>query len=1061
MIAMPTRMEGPASVTLYADREQIAAACYADEKTIVPGLLETLKAPDKLQHAALRRARAVTQSVRDKAPSSGTLDSFLGEFGLSSADGIALMCLAEALLRIPDPATADAFIAEILTAGEWRSHIGRAESVFVNASIWALMLAEKITESDHPASDDPTSWMGSLIARVGEPVIRAALKQAMSIIGEQFVFAANIDEATARAGRERTPGTVYSFDMLGEAARTETDAARYFDRYARAIATLGEQANADGLSVKLSALHPRYEFVQGRRLARELYPRVLSLAEDAAKHDLAFTIDAEESERLEPSLDLFARLSVEPSLKDWPGLGIAVQAYQKRALPVLDWLAALAHETGRRIPVRLVKGAYWDREIKRAQQLGLRDYPVFTRKSATDLSYMVCAERLLADEGAFFPQFASHNAHTVAFVLALAGDNTDFEFQRLHGMGETLYDEVLDDEVLDDEVLGEHAPNINCRVYAPVGRQADLLPYLVRRLLENGANTSFVNRLLDRSIPVEEAIVDPVARMSSVKPVRHPSIALPKSLVLPDRRLAAGIDLSHPHDLSALQHELAEEEAREWQSMPLISGAPQGKPEHEIRDPSDRSKLVGRAAFSSTEWIEAAVGAAAEAQPSWDKAGGNARAAMLEKAALLIEKERAALISLLIREAGKTVGDAVGELRETVDYCRYYASEARHRFAAPMPLPGPTGEENLLSLHGRGVFACISPWNFPLAIFTGQTVAALAAGNAVAAKPAEQTPLIAGHMVSLLHAAGVPPDVLHLLPGGGDVGADLVADPRVAGVAFTGSTDVAQSINRALAARGGPIAPLIAETAGQNAMIVDSSALREQVTDDVVTSAFLSAGQRCSSLRILLLQDDIADAQIEMLCGAMDELQIGDPADPATDIGPLIDEDAIQRLDAHASYIKLEGRLIKACNLPPGCEHGTYFPPMLFEIDDLALLREEAFGPILHIKRFKREALEGELDTLRGLGYGLTLGIHSRLASTAERVRARMPAGNTYINRNMIGAVVGMQPFGGEGLSGTGPKAGGPNYLTRFATERMLSTNTAAIGGNPELLDLASPDKDA
>jgi RHH-type transcriptional regulator, proline utilization regulon repressor / proline dehydrogenase / delta 1-pyrroline-5-carboxylate dehydrogenase len=874
---------------------------------------------------------------------------------------------------------------------------------------------------------------------------------AMRILARQFVMGRSIEEALERARAAEHQGYRHSYDMLGEAAHTATDAARYLAAYDDAIAAIGRSAaarpvvEAPGISVKLSALHPRYETAQRDRVLAEMGPRLLALARRARDAGIGFTIDAEEADRLDLSLDLVEALALAPDLSGWDGLGLAVQAYQKRALPLIDWLADLARRGKRRLMLRLVKGAYWDSEIKRCQERGLNGYPVYTRKLATDVCYLACARRLLDGGAAFYPQFATHNAHTVAAVLELAGERPDWEFQRLHGMGEALYEEIVG-----PERLGRP-----CRVYAPVGSHEELLAYLVRRLLENGANTSFVNRIVDERQPIDEIIADPVARLARLPVKAHPRIPLPSDLFRPARQNSRGLDLNHPSVLTALRNELIGAFRRPWHTAPIIGGVEQPGESELVLDPSDRRRQVGSVVMTAPEQVDQALARAASSAPNWERMPAGEGAAILERAADLFENHRAELMAQIIREGGRTIPAGLAELREAADYLRYYALRARADFASPEALPGPTGERNELALHGRGVFACISPWNFPLAIFTGQIAAALAAGNAVVAKPAEQTPLTAAAAVRLLHQAGIPGDVLHLLPGTGEgVGAPLVADPRVAGVAFTGSTETARLINLELARRPGPIVPLIAETGGQNAMIVDSSALAEQVVVDVLTSAFESAGQRCSSLRLLYVQADIADRVLAILTGAMTELTIGDPALISTDIGPIIDEPAREPLERHAARMTREGRLLYQCALPVETEHGTFFAPRAFEIDSADRLDREVFGPILHVVRWSADRLDQVLDEIEATGYGLTSGIHSRIDENVRHILGRLRSGNNYVNRNMIGAVVGVQPFGGERLSGTGPKAGGPHYLHRFATERTVSTDTTAAGGNTTLLSL-------
>ncbi len=1059
--AEPSRTDGvadrhprPASFSTLPPASPLRAAirdsARIDETQAVARILAAADLPTEARERIAGRARRLVAAVRRGRLGKGGLDAFLHEYALSSQEGVALLCLAEALLRIPDAETVDRLIRDKLGEADWAHHLGHSDSAFVNASTWALMLTGKLLHSEREVRDLRAAWR-RFVARSSEPVVRQAVTAAMRILARQFVMGRTIAEALDRARPAERQGWRHSYDMLGEAAVTAADATRYFDAYAKAIAAIGRSANgrpvieAPGISVKLSALHPRYEMAQRDRVLRELTPRLLALARQAREAGIGLTVDAEEADRLDLSLDLFEPLALAPELAGWDGLGLAVQAYQKRALPLIDWLADLARRGGRRLMVRLVKGAYWDSEIKRSQERGLDGYPVYTRKVATDVSYLACARRLFDDATAFYPQFATHNAHTVAAILELAGERRDWEFQRLHGMGEALYGEIVAADKLDRP----------CRVYAPVGSHEDLLAYLVRRLLENGANTSFVNRIVDDHQPIDEIIADPVANLARLKVKPHPRIPLPADLYAPVRKNSRGIDLNDPAALMMLRDELDAAFGRPWRAAPIIGGVEQPGDGEAVFDPSDRRRRVGAVVTTGAAQVDQALARAAVSAAAWDRTPAGERAAILERAADLYEQHRAALIARIIREGGRTIPAALSEVREAVDYLRYYASRARADFAAPERLPGPTGERNQLALHGRGVFACISPWNFPLAIFTGQVAAALAAGNAVVAKPAEQTPLVAAAAVRLLHEAGIPADALHLLPGTGEaVGAPLVADPRVGGVAFTGSTVTAHQINLALARRPGPIVPLIAETGGQNAMIVDSSALAEQVVADVLISAFESAGQRCSSLRLLYVQADVAGRLLVMLTGAMAELAIGDPASLAADIGPVIDEAADKTLEQHAARMAREGRLIYQCALPAGLEHGTFFAPRAFEIDSARRLDHEVFGPILHVVRWPADRLDQVLDEIEATGYGLTLGVHSRIDENVRHILARLPIGNGYVNRNMIGAVVGVQPFGGERLSGTGPKAGGPRYLHRFATERTIATDTTAAGGNATLLSL-------
>jgi RHH-type proline utilization regulon transcriptional repressor/proline dehydrogenase/delta 1-pyrroline-5-carboxylate dehydrogenase len=1030
-------------------RAAIEEANRRDETEADALILATAKLPAAAKKRIQATAHRFVAAVRDQGPPRGGIDAFLHEYKLSTPEGVALMCLAEALLRIPDSETIDRLIRDKIAAADWQSHRGQSSSMFVNASTWALMLTGRLLRPDEhkdAGAHDLGHALRRLVARSGEPVVRQAVLAAMRILGQQFVMGRTIGEALDRARAGERHGYRHSYDMLGEAARTAADAERYHQAYAASITGIGAEAAgraveaAPGISVKLSALHPRYEMAQRERVMRELLPRLADIAGRARDVGIGLTIDAEEADRLELSLDLIEALAAEATLAGWDGLGLAVQAYQKRAPTLIEWLADLAARTHRRLMVRLVKGAYWDSEIKRAQERGLATYPVYTRKVATDVSYLACAKRLFAGGAAFYPQFASHNAHTLAAVLELAGERKDWEFQRLHGMGEALHDQVV-------------AMGLPCRVYAPVGSHEDLLAYLVRRLLENGANASFVNRIVDERQPIDAIIADPVAALAGLKTKPHPNIPLPRDLFRPERANSAGIDLADRHALADLRDGLAEALGKPAVAAPIVGGkeiAGSGEP---VFDPSDRRREIGLVASADAAAIEAALSAAARAAPAWDRTPAMERAAILERTAELYECDRYALMALIIREGGRTIPAALSKVREAADYLRYYAARARADFVEPLALPGPTGERNRIALHGRGVFACISPWNFPLAIFTGQIAAALAAGNAVIAKPAEQTPLVAAAAIRLLQTAGIPSDVLNLLPGSGEsVGGALTADPRIAGVAFTGSTDTARAINLALAQRPGPIVSLIAETGGQNAMIVDSSALPEQVVADTLTSAFDSAGQRCSALRLLYVQDDIAPRLLPLLVGAMAEISIGDPALIATDIGPVIDSDARAALDRHVERMTREARLLYQCQLTTGTEHGTFFAPRAFEIDSARCLTGEVFGPVLHVVRWRADRLGAVIDEIAATGFALTLGIHSRIDGTVRYILDRLGIGNSYVNRNMIGAVVGAQPFGGERLSGTGPKAGGPRYLYRFATERTISTDTTAAGGNATLL---------
>jgi RHH-type proline utilization regulon transcriptional repressor/proline dehydrogenase/delta 1-pyrroline-5-carboxylate dehydrogenase len=1021
------------------------------EQLAVQRLLRTLEFSGGARHRAVAVARSLVEGARARRDERPFLDAFLQEFGLSNQEGIALMCIAEALLRIPDDATADRLIAEQLSSADWSAHVGRSESLFVNASTWGLMLTGGMLELDPAIQADASGWVRRLTRKAGEPVVRLAVRRAMRIIGGEFVVGRTIEEALNRSAAEADL-RLCSFDMLGEGARTARDAERYLASYEHAIDILGAAAGGrhpdavSGISVKLSALEPRYSLLQRSRALARLVPRSRALAERAARAGIQLTVDAEEADRLELSLDVIEALARDPSTRDWPGLGLAVQAYGKRALDVIEWVAELARLTGRRMTARLVKGAYWDSEIKRAQERGLDGYPVYTRKLTTDVSYLTCAERLLHHRGLIYPQFATHNAHSIAAILESAPQGARFEFQRLHGMGRLLYSQAA-------RQIAELPP---VRVYAPVGAHKDLLAYLVRRLLENGANTSFVNRFMDEQVAVNDIVRDPVSELGRLENFAHTRLPVPAALY-PDRRNSRGVDFGNPDELAALRGAIGAPGVTDRRAGPIVDGRMAPGAVHPVFNPADRREQIGESRDAAPGEIGAAFDAAAKAQPAWDALGGAQRAAHLEAAAELLERGRAEFFELLVREAGKTWPDAVAEVREAADFCRYYALQAREHFAAPTLLHGPTGEQNELSLHGRGVFACISPWNFPLAIFAGQVTAALAAGNSVVAKPAEPTPLIAARFIELLHRAGVPPQALHLAPAPGRVFGEAIANhPALAGVALTGSTATALTINRMLAARAGAIVPFIAETGGLNAMIVDSTALPEQVVDDVIASAFSSAGQRCSALRLLFVQEDIADAVLDMIAGAMDELVIGDPADPQTEVGPVITAAAARGLAAHVEKMRHEARLLKVCALGGQHEHGSFFAPHLIELNDAAQLTREEFGPILHVVRHRLSDVPAVLEAIRRTGYGLTLGVQTRLESFWRQVFRSTSVGNTYVNRNMIGAVVGVQPFGGSGLSGTGPKAGGPHYLQRFAIERTLTVNTTATGGNTALLNLGN-----
>jgi RHH-type proline utilization regulon transcriptional repressor/proline dehydrogenase/delta 1-pyrroline-5-carboxylate dehydrogenase len=1039
------------------DRADLRRAYRQEEEACIAERLEQAAPAARVHAQAAALAVDLIEGARGKKASG--IDAFLQQYGLDTDEGIALMCLAEALLRVPDAATADALIRDKIGTIDWSEHLGESASTFVNAATFSLMLTGEVLDPPDARQRGMGSVLKRAMNRLGEPVIRTATGQAMKILGGQFVFGRDIDEALKRAAPERARGITHSFDMLGEAAMTFADAEKYRQAYEAALTRLAREAGAGvagspGISVKLSALHPKYNFFNAAEAKAAMVPVIKALALKARDAGIHFTIDAEEAERLELSLDIIEALVADDDLflrpdgSRWEGFGLAIQAYQKRGLAVCDWAGKLARRHGRKLFVRLVKGAYWDSEVKLAQVGGYSDYPVFTRKVATDVSYLACAARLFEHADVLRPAFATHNAYTIAAIKQLSTKfftssseavGEKFEFQRLHGMGEEVYDAL-------HALEGNRRTPV--RIYAPVGGHKELLAYLVRRLLENGANTSFVNRMGDAGIPAIDLVGDPVAELAALAPRRNPAIPLPTSLFA-DRRNSAGIDLSDPLVREPLLERLKLLEGVHWRAEPTFPGAAPGETAA-VTSPHDPAAIIGTRRDATPAEVDAAFIRAAAIQPGWDGLGGEARALLLEEAADMFERHADEFLSLCQREAGKTLLDSVLELREAVDFLRYYAQGARTQFGSPTILPGPTGEENALSLHGRGVFATISPWNFPLAIFIGMASAALAAGNSVIAKPAEQTPLIAALAVKLCHEAGIPPEAFQLLPGAGQVGQLITADPRLAGVAFTGSTETARAINCALANRDGPIATLIAETGGQNAMIVDSSALPEQVVRDVLGSAFQSAGQRCSALRVLYLQEDIAGTVLEMIHGGFAALKVGDPAELATDVGPVIDAEAKGLLEAHIAESIARGFAVT--RLPGTPATGHFVAPTIIEIGSIGDLARENFGPVLHIALFSAGELEQVVDAINATGYGLTLGLHSRIAETRRLVQSRARVGNFYVNRNQIGAVVESQPFGGEGLSGTGPKAGGPHYLARFATERVMTVDTTAAGGNASLL---------
>jgi len=1011
-----------------------------DDKAIAARLLAGSRLAPERERRVDEHATRLIQAIRAKGGGLGGVEEMLREYALSTKEGLALMVLAEALLRVPDAATADKLIEDKLGQADFAGHEAKSDAFLVSASAWALGITARVIQP----GETPESILGQLTKRIGLPTVRTATRQAMRVMGNHFVLGQTIGEALKRASTSKGRIYRYSFDMLGEGARTAEDARRYFESYASAIDAIGRSAgneplpNRPGISVKLSALHPRYEATSRERVMRELVPLVIELAQKAKSYDLNFTIDAEEADRLELSLEVIEAVIADPSLADWKGFGLAIQAYQKRAGSVIDAIAAMTERYDRHMMVRLVKGAYWDTEVKRAQERGLDDYPVFTRKALTDLHYVACAEKMLALRPRIYPQFATHNALTVASIIERAGGTEGYEFQRLHGMGEALYARLLEDN-----------PGLACRAYAPVGGHRDLLAYLVRRLLENGANSSFVSVAADPNVPVQALLQRPADIIVSADRARHPKLPLPRDLYGPERANSKGVEFGHRASLEALLEEIRKAAQQTFRADPLIDGKTGSGETRAVVSPIDGSTIVGQVTEATSETADRAMASARVGFSAWSRTGAATRAKALERAADLMEERRGALLHLLQTEAGKTLDDALSEVREAVDFCRYYAVQGRTLFGAGEPMPGPTGESNVLRLRGRGVFVAISPWNFPLAIFIGQVSAALMAGNAVVAKPAEQTPLIADMAVRILHEAGVAKTALHLVPGDGRVGARLVGHKDVAGVVFTGSTEVARIINRTLAEKDAAIVPLIAETGGINAMIVDATALPEQVADDVVMSAFRSAGQRCSALRLLCVQEDVADRMIEMIAGNARELKLGDPRDVSVHVGPVIDRDAKDKLDAHISAMKAQAKVHYAGSAP---STGTFVAPHIFELNRPHDLAQEVFGPVLHVVRYKANRLEEMIQAIEGTGYGLTLGVHSRIDATVNRIVEALSVGNVYVNRNMIGAVVGVQPFGGHGLSGTGPKAGGPHYLLRFATEQTVTINTAAAGGNANLI---------
>ncbi|MEM9621231.1 MAG: bifunctional proline dehydrogenase/L-glutamate gamma-semialdehyde dehydrogenase PutA [Pseudomonadota bacterium] len=1025
-------------MSLSACRDALRRAKYMEETQAVAALLQQPAYTPAQARAIEQTATQLVAQARHPRHTKPLLDTFLGEYGLSNSEGIALMCLAESLLRVPDWDTADLLIADKLGSADWAEHAGNADSLLVNASTWALMLTGRIVELDDELTRAPISWLKSLVARVSEPVVQAAVRSAMQILGREFVLGETIESALLRRDQDQA----YSFDMLGEAARDTATAERYFDSYLHAIQTVGgaRTGQANSISIKLSALHPRYETAQHHRVMAELLPELAALSEAAAALGLTLAIDAEEADRLELSIDLFSALVHKYKVHN---VGFVVQAYSKRAPALLDWLIELATAHNCVFNVRLGKGAYWDTEIKHAQQAGLPDFPVYTRKANTDLSYLVCARKILQHPEQLFGQFATHNAHTLAAIVEL-GRGKRFELQRLHGMGEVLYNTAR-------ETLRDFPP---VRTYAPVGSHEDLLAYLVRRLLENGANSSFVNRFLDAAITPAELIRDPLEVVANRNMHTHPAIRAPGELFA-GRRNSAGVDLADRKTCEQFEQDLATHlQTLTTAEVEAQAGQTDFTTARRITAPYDQTLCLGHVPDTPAAEVPAVIESAQAAHMAWDALGVIERQTRLLQCADALEAARTELVGLLVHEAGKTITDAINEVREAVDFCRYYAQQAEYLMSQETVLPGPTGELNTLQLQGRGVWICISPWNFPLAIFVGQISAALVTGNTVVTKAAEATPLIARRCVQIMHAAGIPQDVCQSITGDGSVGNIAVQHPLVAGVAFTGSTATARHINLTMAAAERGIAPLIAETGGQNAMIVDSTALLEQVTDDVIQSAFLSAGQRCSALRVLYLQEEIADVAITLLIGAMEQLTVGDPSRLATDIGPVISARAAKNLHTHISRLRAQGWLRHQINLTPACQQGFFVAPTLAEIPTIDVLEDEHFGPILHVIRFAADQLQQVVSEINSTGFGLTGGIHTRIDARAAYVAEHINAGNLYVNRNITGAVVGSQPFGGQGRSGTGPKAGGPNYLRRFVHEKVITANTVATGGNTELLNL-------
>lgn len=997
-------------------RQKIRDHYRIDENTIVNYLMPLAEVGVTSRTNAWERARQLVVEIRKQQEGKGGVDALLNEFALSTEEGVVLMCLAEALLRVPDKKTADSLIRDKLADGDWGAHIGNSDSIFVNASSWGLLMTGKLVNYSDNQKKEQFGLLKRTVGRLGEPVIREAVRYAMKIMGTQFVMGRTINEAVERAVETEAKGYTYSYDMLGEGARTMEDADRYFNSYVEAIEAIGVAAanrgpeKSPGISIKLSAIHPRYEFTHRERVINELVPRLKDLALKAKAYDIGFTVDAEEADRLDISLDIIEAVFLDKDLDGWEGFGIAVQAYQKRAIFVIDWVQSLTKIARRKMMVRLVKGAYWDSEVKISQTEGFDDFPVFSRKPSTDVSYQACAKKLLSIREHVYPQFATHNAYTVATILEMTNDHTGFEFQRLHGMGESLYDQVVTND------------GVPCRVYAPVGQHADLLAYLVRRLLENGANSSFVNNIVDENIPVESLLSDPLETVRQWQDKYHPQIPLPIALYGKERANSKGLDLTDVDQMTQVKANLDNWALKniESDSNPL----PHQADDKPVTNPANHNEVIGYLTHHDEQGMKQLLDDAEQAFPAWTETSVEHRAELLLKVGDALEANRDELIALCIKEAGKITVDAVAEVREAVDFCRYYAARAKELMADE-------------SLSSRGVVLCISPWNFPLAIFLGQVSAAVVTGNTVIAKPAEQTSLIALRTIELMHEVGVPKGVVNpVIARGSKVGQHIIPDERVQAIMFTGSTETGTWISQKLAERDGDPVPLIAETGGQNCMVVDSTALPEQVVDDVVASGFQSAGQRCSALRVLFLQEDIADKVINMIIGAMKELHVDNPAMLSTDIGPVIDQKAHSALTSHAEYMQSNGKLHYQCAGPDMGDVGHFFfEPRLYEIKDLSVLKQEVFGPCVHVIRFKGDQIDNVIDQINGTGFGLTMGIHTRIEEKSKYLAARSGAGNIYVNRNMIGAVVGVQPFGGRGLSGTGPKAGGPAYLTRLVKQ--------------------------